>query len=240
MLKSGALESDREFALFDHQGRFINGKHNPRVHLLRSSFNHRARTVAFQISGTDQVHVFNLDDQRAAIAAWLSGYFDARVEFKQDRQAGFPDDTQASGPTLISTATLETVASWFSGISTEEMRSRLRSNLEVSGVPAFWEDQLFAEVGYTVQFQVGAVQFEGVNPCQRCVVPARDPHSGKTYPQFQKIFIEKRQETLPSWVTPSRFNHFFRLAVNTQIPESETGKLLQVGDDVKILGVTES
>jgi hypothetical protein len=118
------------------------------------------------------------------------------------------------------------------------MRERLRANVEIADVPAFWEDQLFAEAGTIVQFQIGSIQFEGINPCQRCVVPTRDAVTGKAYPNFQKIFVAKRQETLPAWVASSRFNHFFRLSVNTRIPESEAGKILQVGDEVKVLGVS--
>ena len=119
------------------------------------------------------------------------------------------------------------------------MRRRLRANIEIEGVPAFWEDQLFAEQQTEfVQFQVGAVLFEGINPCQRCVVPTRDSLIGKVYPEFQKIFLKKRKETLPEWAPLSRFDHFFRLSVNTRIPESEAGKILQVGDEVKIYGVS--
>ena len=36
VLKSGALQSDREFAIVDEHGRFVNGKRNAKVHGLRS------------------------------------------------------------------------------------------------------------------------------------------------------------------------------------------------------------
>lgn len=153
----------------------------------------------------------------------------------QNSQMGFPDDPIASGPTIISTATLETVASWFPGISTDQMRLRLRANIEIDNVPPFWEDRLFGNPQEVVRFQVGEVLFEGVNPCQRCVVPTRHPLTGKTYPKFQKIFSEKRQETLPDWANSSRFNHFYRLSINTKLPASEAGKVIKIGDDIKIL-----
>jgi uncharacterized protein YcbX len=41
ILKSGALKHDREFALFDEQGRFVNGKRNAKVHLLILSCSQR-------------------------------------------------------------------------------------------------------------------------------------------------------------------------------------------------------
>jgi uncharacterized protein YcbX len=240
VLKSGALHGDRQFAIFDEQGRFVNGKRNPKVHLLRSSYDLKAQTVSLQVQDTEQTQVFHLDEERTALEAWLSNYFGKTVQLRQNLIQGFPDDTDASGPTVISTATIESVAGWFSEISTDEMRRRLRANVEIADVLPFWEDQLFGEVGDIVQFQIGSIRFEGVNPCQRCVVPTRDSITAKAYPDFQKTFVAKRQETLPSGVSASRFNHFYRLSVNTRIPESEVGKTLQVGDEVKILGVLKT
>jgi hypothetical protein len=241
VLKSGALQHDRQWGIFDQQGRFVNGKRNPKVHLLRTSFDFDAGTVCLQVQGLEKTQLFHLDRELASLEDWLSGYFGLQVELRQNSLTGFPDDTEASGPTVISTETLEAVASWFPGVegvgkaaAIDEMRRRLRTNIEIAGVPPFWEDQLFAETGEVVQFQVGSVLVEGINPCQRCVVPARHSLTGNIYPNFQKIFIQKRKETLPAWAHSSRFNHFFRLSVNTRIPESEAGKMLQVGDEVKI------
>jgi hypothetical protein len=72
----------------------------------------------------------------------------------------------------------------------------------------------------------------GVNPCQRCVVPTRDPNTGEKYPHFQRIFTQQRQATLPSWTTRSRFNHYYRLSVNTRIQSSQAGKVISIGDKV--------
>lgn len=234
MLLSGALQYDREFAIFDEKGQFVNGKRNHKVHLIRSSFTHR--TVRLQIQNTEQTYQFHLDKERRAIAFWLSNYFGFPVEFQQNLVMGFPDDTNAPGPTVISTATLEAIASWFPGVSLAEMRIRLRTNLEIGGVPAFWEDRLFAQADKSVQFQVGDVLFSGINPCQRCIVPAREPLSAATYPNFQKTFVTNRKQSLPAWAEPARFNHFYKLAVNTRSPEKEAGKTVQIGDAVKILG----
>ena len=88
------------------------------------------------------------------------------------------------------------------------MRLRLRANLEIDGVPAFWEDRLFEEEGEAVPFYIGNVLLTGINPCQRCVVPTRDSKTGIGDPQFTKTFIVKRQETLPQWTNRDRFNHF--------------------------------
>ncbi len=135
---------------------------------------------------------------------------------------------------------IEEIASWFPEMSVEEMRLRLRANLEIGGVPPFWEDQLFTEAGRYVQFQVGEVLFEGINPCQRCVVPTRNSITGEATANFQKIFVTRRRETLPPWTTSARFNHFYRLSVNMRVPESEAGKVLRHGDVLKVLGVSET
>jgi uncharacterized protein YcbX len=234
VLASGALKHDREFAIVDAQGRFVNGKHNAQVHLLRSHFSLSHRTVTLQIQGTPTQQIFHLDDQRDALEAWLSDFFGFSVQLQQNLNTGFPDDTESPGPTVISTATLIEVASWFPGISLDEMRRRIRANIEIDDVPAFWEDQLFSATGDTVSFQIGNVEFKGINPCQRCVVPTRDSLTATPYPYFQKTFITKRKETLHSWVAASRFNHFFRLSVNTRISKTQKDKSIHLGDTVEV------
>ncbi|MFB2835771.1 MOSC domain-containing protein [Floridanema evergladense] len=235
VLPSGALWQDREFAIVDAQGRFVNGKRNAKVHLLRSSWDVNKKTICLQIQGTGEKTAFDIESDRSELQSWLSKYFGFAVTLVKNSTTGFPDDNIASGPTVISTATLETVATWFPGISVTEMRQRLRSNLEINGVPPFWEDRLFANEGEVVKFQIGEVIFEGINPCQRCIVPTRDSLTGESYPNFQKVFTENRRESLPNWVNSSRFNHFYRLSVNTKIPASEAGKILQMGDKIKLL-----
>jgi uncharacterized protein YcbX len=142
ILASGALQHDREFALFDKQGRFVNGKRNSKVHLLRSAFDAQFKRLSLQIQGTDRRAIFHVDLERTALEAWLSDYFDFPVKFVQNTITGFPDDTNALGPTVvISTGTIEEIASWFPELSVDEMRLRLRANLEIGGVLPFWEDQ---------------------------------------------------------------------------------------------------
>jgi uncharacterized protein YcbX len=244
VLSSGALKCDREFALVDEQGNFVNGKRYPKIHLLRadyaspfgaSQFNISNRTISLQIPNQDLPQVFHLDTEKQAIAAILSNFFGFSLTVVQNPLMGFPDDTDSPGPTVISTATLTEVASWFPGVSVDEMRRRIRANIEIAGVPAFWEDQLFSEPGKFVSFRVGDVRFFGVNPCQRCIVPTRHPGSATAYTNFQKIFIKRRQATLPAWVNSSHFNHFYRLSVNTRLSMSESRKFLQIGDEIEII-----
>lgn len=225
----GALVGDREFALVDQAGRWVNGKRTAQIHLLRSQFDLAARQVTITAPGK-KAATFNLDRDREALEHWLSAYFTFSVTLQQNLITGFPDDPAASGPTLISTATLATVAAWFPHMAVAEARSRFRTNLEVGDVPAFWEDRLYAASGEPVGFTIGEVSLQGINPCQRCPVPTRHPLTGVPLEQFQKTFAQQRRATLPNWAAANRFNHFYRLAVNTRIAPAETGKVLRVGD----------
>ncbi|PZO40637.1 MAG: MOSC domain-containing protein [Pseudanabaena frigida] len=228
----GALKGDREFAIFDRNGKYINAKRNPKIHLIRATYDLGDRFVRLQIQDREEVFTFDLDRDRALLVDWLSEFFGQFVELRQNISNGFPDDPDAWGATVISQSTLTTIKSWYkhSKLSLQQIRLRFRTNLEISDIEAFWEDSLFAKSGEMVPFKIGNVHFLGTNPCQRCPVPTRDPFTGEAYPEFQKIFTQKREATLPVNVERSRFNHFYRLALNTCIPLTESGKILKLGD----------
>jgi len=234
VLPSGALQGDREFALFDDAGHYVNGKRHELIHRVRSQFDLANHQVTLHVEGHQPSQTFPLVAEEPTLESWFSQYFGFPVQLKQDLTMGFPDDTASPGPTIVSTATLEAIASWYPDFTLEEVRARFRANIEIGGVPPFWEDSLFTTAEGTRSFQVGAVQFLGVNPCQRCVVVTRNPLTGEAYPNFQKTFVANRKETLPDWVERSRFNHFFRLAINTRVPASEAGKTIQIGDPLQI------
>ncbi|BDI30409.1 molybdenum cofactor biosynthesis protein [Capsulimonas corticalis] len=234
ILPTGALRHDREFGIFDAEEKFVNGKRSPRVHGLTAAFHPTTGELRIAIRSTGESRCFQWPDDCAAMDAWLSDYFDQPVSLRRDAGGGFPDDKNALGPTVISTATLEEVASWFPGLSVESARVRFRANLEIGGVPPFWEDQLFGDPETIVPFQIGDVLFHGINPCQRCVVPPRDPQTGEAIPEFSQTFRERREATLPAWANRARFNHFYRLAINTRAPESETGKTIRIDDSIRL------
>lgn len=234
MLESGALQWDRTFALMDAQDKYVNGKRHARIHQLRSSFDAMLRTVTLAGPATRRASSFHVDHQREELNAWLSEFFGFAVHVAENESAGFPDDTDAPGPTLISTATLREVASWFPGISLDSIRRRFRSNIEIDGVPPFWEDRLYGPAGVMVPFRVGAIALEGTNPCQRCAVPPRDPSTGQAIPDFVKTFSARREQTLPPWAERSRFNHFYRLAINTRLSPGSASALLSCGDTLAI------
>ncbi|MBD1876898.1 MOSC N-terminal beta barrel domain-containing protein [Nodosilinea sp. FACHB-131] len=232
VLASGALEGDRTYALFDAQNRLINGKRNAAIHRLRATFA-EGEVITLAIEGDDASATFQIREQRPQLEAWLGDYFQQPVTLRENRDLGFPDDTAAAGPTVISTATLTAVAAWHN-LTLEETRRRFRTNLEIDGVPAFWEDQLFGPDSAPVRFAIGNVVLEGINPCQRCIVPTRDTLTGIATDHFQKTFSQQRAATLPAWAPPSRFNHFYKLAVNTNIVH-QGGHTLKVGDSVSVI-----
>ena len=125
---------------------------------------------------------------------------------------------------------------WFPEISLAEARRRFRTSLELDGVPAFWEDQLFGKDKETiVRFRIGEVEFEGSNPCKRCPVPPRDSFTGEDLIGFQLRFMAQRQAQLPAWSSAARFDHYYRFTTNTRVALAESGKTLRVGDTLTFL-----
>lgn len=197
LLPSGALAGDRRFALFDEQGRLINGKRTAKIHAVRARYSLDLSLVTLQIDHEPPLS-FHLPQAQAALEDWFSRYFEQPVKLQENLEMGFPDDTSSPGPTVISTATLAAIAAWYPPLSVDDIRQRLRTNLEIGGVPAFWEDRLFSASGAAVNFQAGAVLLQGINPCQRCAVPTRNPQTGETLAQFQKNLSASDRSQCPS------------------------------------------
>ena len=259
---SGALRGDRSYALVEAgvdpetasvggNGGYVNGKREPAIHRLRASYELAGATDATPTAVTlerparvvdgDTVPAdeerFALPEDAAELEAWIGEYLGYAVDLVADDAGGFPDDRAAPGPTVVSRATLRTVAGWFDGIAdATEARRRLRPNLVIADAPAFWEDRLFADHGEGVRFTVGDVDVVGVNPCQRCVVPSRHPDTGETLDGFRETFVSNRRDTMPEWTGSDRFDHDFRLMVNTVVPERSWGSTVGVGDGIGIDG----
>lgn len=236
VLRSGALDGDRRWGIFDVEGRCVNGKRHAAVYRLRSHFDADARTLALTDESSRGLPrmAFSMGNEQAGLEEWLCAYFGFAVHLRADTEVGYPDDTHSPGPTIISVATLEEIGRWF-GLPLDQVRARFRTNIEISGVPPFWEDCLFGQSGKGVRFRLGDVTFEGINPCQRCVVPARDPVTGELDGDFARRFNELRERTLPGWSARERFNHFYRVAVNTRLHESRGAPELRVGDRLDIV-----
>ena len=172
---------------------------------------------------------------------WLSEAFGMGVLLLERADGGFPDDREASGPTVISTASLVEVARWF-GFGVDECRRRFRANLEIGGCDAFWEDALASPARPELQpaltelspdvladpyadlpppeprsFTIGDVGFQATNVCRRCVVPSRDSRTGVVTEQFRDVFEARRGRSLPADVDATGWSHAYRLAVNTRL-----------------------
>lgn len=226
VLPSGSLEHDREFALYDEEGNVISGKREKKIHRIRSEADFETGVFRFKYEG--KVYEFTFEETKA-IEDFFSEVFGYRVFLKRSEE-GFPDDRKAHGPTLVSTATIREIAEWF-GLEEENVRRRFRANLEIGGVPAFWEDSLVGE-DYPKKFYVGEVLLSGEGISKRCPVPTRDPFTGEEFKGFVRRFVEKRKETFPEWSPKRRFEDtFYRLCVNTCVLE---GGVLKVGDKLRV------
>ena len=227
----------------------MNGKREPRVHRVAAAFDLSKESVTVGPRGGDGrpaagSQTFGLTDDREELEARLSRLLARPVQLQEDPKHGFPDDADAPGPTVISTATLAVVADWFD-LTPEETRRRFRANLEISAqgtgtAEPFVEDRLVPEAGEQIEFWAGEGRFVGTGPCARCAVPARDSRTGHADKGFQKEFARRRKESLPDFAPAGRFDHYFRLAVNTRpLGRSRgggNGGIVRVGDAVRIIG----
>jgi len=249
----GGLELDRVWALYSVDGRWVNGKRTAAIHLIRAKYAPDLKSVTLSVPGDTRTipsKTFAFPGDTAGAEEWFSNYFEQKIIVRYLAE-GFPDDTVANGPTIVSTASLQAVADLFPGITVDSARLRFRATLEIDGanshtsvdqpnsatsLPAFWEDQLFGEEERSaVRFRIGEVNFEGSNPCARCPVPPRDPQTGEITAGFQKTFSDYRRSHLPAWSPEARFDHYYRLSTNTRVASSEHGKVLYIGDMLIVL-----
>ena len=262
VLSSGGLEHDRRWQLTDMEGRVLNAKRSSLLHAIRAEFDlegghaihlaiDQAAIAARAIPGIDRLASlgpgsFPLLPGPEGPCGWFAEVFGQKVLLVERAEGGFPDDRDASGPTLVSTASLEAVAGWFS-LPLDECRRRFRANLEITGCEAFWEDSLasparpdlapsFGDLPADLpadpyadlpppeprSFSIGDVQFRAANVCRRCVVPSRDSRTGAVTEQFRDVFEAWRGRTLPDGVDATAWNHVYRLSVNTRfdVPQS--------------------
>ncbi len=235
---SGGLEHDRAWALYSVDGEWVNGKRTAAIHLIRAAYTQDVSSVTLSVPGDRRkipTATLAFPNDTAAASDWFSSFFEQPITVRYSPE-GFPDDSIASGPTIVSTATLQVICALFPGVMIDEARQRFRTTLEIDGVPAFWEDQLFgAEERSAVRFRIGEVNFEGSNPCARCPVPPRNPRTGEIILGFQKIFSDYRRAHLPAWCPEARFDHYYRFATNTRVAPTESARILRVGDPVVIV-----
>jgi len=241
---AGSLAGDRAFALcdpdvdpdaIDDRGSVAefayNGKQSARLHELDTSVDPETGTLAVR-PPDGEPRRFDLGGAagRDRAADWFGDYVGDPVAVRRAGPTGFVDRPDL-GPSVISTATVEAVAGWFDGLGVDGARRRLRANVEIGGVPAFWEDRFVGPDAPA--FRAGDVRFEGGEPCARCVVPARDPDTGEPLADFRERFVRRREETFPDWADRDAFDHFYTLMLISRIPEADRGGEIRVGDAVE-------
>ncbi|MEP7232663.1 MAG: MOSC N-terminal beta barrel domain-containing protein [Ginsengibacter sp.] len=234
--EGGCLLHDREYAMTDEKGHFINGKSNSLVHSLRSFYDLENETIALRPTDKESWAHFNLQKDKSAIQLYLSYYFGEKIFLVQNRTGRFLDIPDISGATILSTSTLQEVSGWFNITDLDETRRRLRATIEIENVPSFWEDHLFSKEGTGIEFKIGDVTMFGMQPRERCVVPTRNPETGEVTHAFPKSFAKQRASTLPQWSALANYRHYYYLSVDCNIPSTEIGKTIQIGEEIKIIG----
>jgi len=251
LLPSGGLEHDRRWQLVDMEGCVVNAKRTAVCHAVRATYDLDAGFVDLAVDpmavavaaipGIERLAglrpaSFPLVPGPDGPCGWLAEVFEMDVLLIERRDGGFPDDREAPGPTVISTATLLEVARWF-GFDLAESRRRFRANLELGGCDAFWEDSLASPARPELQpsfgdlpadpyadlpppegrdFSLGEARLRATKVCRRCVVPSRDSRTGAVTAHFRDAFEARRSRGLPAEVDASAWNHCYRLGINTR------------------------
>ena len=218
-------------------GKYLNGKRTPRIHALRSAFKLTTGALCLE-DGRRRRGPLAPAGRQDALECWLTrllrsagllpaqplGRLPGRPE--RPRPHGHQHGDFGRGRLLVPRPLGRERPHPFSG----QFRDRRRAAL-LGGPPV-------RPARHRRPVPVGGITFHGVNPCQRCVVPPRDPDTGEALPDFSPVFRQRREAALPAWADRSRFNHFYRLAVNTRVPRGQAGSVLRVGDEVRLLPET--
>ncbi len=230
-----SLRYDREFAMLTPDGRFMNGKRSGRVNELKAVYDLPNYTVAFSDRVGGPVHSFHLLNDKTDIEKYLSNFFGEPISFVQNKQGQLMDIPTASSVTIVSEASLKSLHEEFSDRTLEDVRLRFRATIELGGVEPYWEENLIGEPGNGTRLAIGDVEMIGVSPRARCNVPPRDPLTGNTDKTFVKRMMKSRESTLPKNSHIREYGSLYHLTINTYISETQKGKWLHLGDQLKII-----
>jgi uncharacterized protein YcbX len=231
-----SLRYDREFAILEESGRFVNGKLTGRVNELKAEYDLPNQRVSLSLRGESDGFEFELKEKNLALDKFLSDFFNAKVTLIQGTHGELMDIPGTSSATMVSEASLKSLENNSKNNTLDDLRLRFRANLEIAGVSAFWEEQLFGLPGTGIRFMVGNVEMIGVSPRARCNVPPRNPFTGELDKSFVKRMIQYRLKSLPCNSQLRGYGSLYFLALNIYIPETEKGKVVSVGDLIKIVG----
>ncbi|MGB2654389.1 MAG: MOSC N-terminal beta barrel domain-containing protein, partial [Candidatus Acidiferrum sp.] len=91
---NGGLELDRVWALYSADGRWVNGKRTPAIHLIRAAYSPDVSSVTLTVPGdrrTIPAMTFAFPGDTENASEWFSMYFEQAVQVRYTRD-GFPDD----------------------------------------------------------------------------------------------------------------------------------------------------
>ena len=233
-----SLAGDRQFAMADENGRFVNGKRTGEVYMLQTTYDPELTSVTF--ASEDQSETFDLRQGNPQLDDFISDFFGLKLRLIENKEGQLQDDPVISSISVIGQSSLQTIMDDLQLPSLEDTRLRFRSNIELSGVEAFWEDQLYDQRDVGVRFRIGDVELVGVSPRARCSVPPKDPTSGQLDKTFMKAMMESRAKHLPENSTLDQFGgNLYYLAVDSYLSPAEIGKTIRLQDEVEILGKTK-
>lgn len=229
-VREGAgLDGDRQYALFDPRGRVLNTKRlRSAILAIHASYSDGGRRVELR-AGERRISC-DIAASVDRLGHFFGEVLGEEVVVGEDPQTGFFDDLEATGPTVLGSGSIATVAHWF-GLGRNEVRRRFRANLEIAGIEPFEEDLLFGRPGEPREFRIGDVGFLGTNPCSRCIVPRLDSSGREQAATFTPArFARLRERHSRADSELASYGHFFRLSVNTLLMPNQGGRILSVGD----------
>jgi len=230
-----SLKHDRTFAMLANDGRFINGKRTGRVNQLKTEYDLEENLIHLTPRSGGATNTFELKEGNKKLNEYLELFFEMKLNLLHRTKGELMDIPGTSSVTVVSEASLQSLQNDFSDKTLEDIRLRFRTNIEISGVDAYWEENLFSTPGIGMKFLVGDVEMVGVSPRARCNVPPRNPLTGETDKTFVKKMIASRNNSLPEESKLPLYGNSYHLTVNTYVPESQQGKVIKLGDPVRIL-----
>tara|TARA_R110002096_G_scaffold413811_1_gene614738 strand:+ start:11386 stop:12192 length:807 start_codon:yes stop_codon:yes gene_type:complete len=231
-----SLLYDREFAMVTKDWRYVNGKRTGRVNELKTEFDLSKGIIKLTNRNKMDWQEFELREKNDKLEAYLEDFFETKISVLQRTEGEFMDMPGTSSVTIVSDETLKSLHKDLNDKSLDTLRLRFRANIELSGVPAYWEENLFAGSGKAVHFKIGDVEMIGISPRARCNVPPRNPLTGETDKSFVKKMIRSREENLPKGSLVPNYGSLYHLTVNTYVPDNQKGKTLFLGDEVEVIG----
>jgi len=106
---SGGLALDRAWALYSADGKWVNGKRTPAIHLIRAGYTPDLRSITLSVPGDRReipTRTFDFPCAYEDAAEWFSVFFEQQIIVRYSEDCS-PDDTITNGPTIVSTASLE-------------------------------------------------------------------------------------------------------------------------------------